>query len=320
MIIDRSVFFQCQKEIGVVPFSQSEAWLDANVHDGKMVFYVDDKENPKICCYGNTHHQRLIGERLIINGLCMSESIDSDSIKAFLKSIRGDGYDVITISDISIANPSFEVGIRRAGFVRPFGLDLCPMSLWVDLQSEWAFHRNWKRNVKKSITAGNKFVHVENPTLKDSEDFVNLFIKMQDRKSLGYMITPNSICKLLNGPFDLFFIEDAEANRISGRIEYCCKGLVYDIYAANTTDGVNTGAAYHIQQGVFEYYKNNGATVFDYGRIPPSDSPMDNIYVAKRYSGGQPIIYNGQWVFSKSTTKMYIMSLNSFVRTKQRYY
>lgn len=321
MIVSKDDFFKYQSKIEVVPFSQSEAWLDAN-HESQegIVYFVNKIDLPSICCYGECYHQRFIGRRLIINGISCSKGVDADNLRDFFKDIRDNGFDVVTISDISEYDPSFEVGIRRAGFIRPLGLNLCPLTMMVNLQGEFTFHRNWKRNVKKSIAAGNSLIHVDNPTIDDANCFVNLFVKMQDRKSLGYMITPESIDTLLKGPFDLFFIEDSVGERISGRIEYKNENFVYDIYAANISNGIKSGAAYHIQQGIFEYYKEKGVELFDYGRIPPSATEMDNIYVAKKYSGGYPIGYNGQWIYSNATWKLYLLSCNDFIHYKQHIY
>lgn len=321
MIINKTDFFQIQEHILNIPFSQTKAWLDSNfINQDGICYFVDSTDNPQICCFGNNMKQIGIGNRLDINGISYRPDISSDYIREFFLDIRKEEFNVITISDIDKYNSEFEVGIRRAGFIRPLGLELCPMTMIVNLDAEFSFHRNWKRNVKKSMSSNNKFKHVENPSIEDAKCFVDLFKTMQNRKNLGYMITVENIYNLFQGPFYIFFIEDENGKRISGRIEYRCGDLIYDIYAANTPEGIKSGAAYHIQQGIFEYYKTQGAKLFDYGRIPPSDNEMDQIFTAKKYSGGYPIGYNGQWVYSKSKLYLYLLSFNSFIRYKQHIY
>ena len=75
---------------------------------------------------------------------------------------------------------------------------------------------------------------------------------------------------------------------------------------------MSVGAAYLIQEGIFQYFKEQGYEKFDYGRIPPSDGKMDNIYIAKSYSGGRPIGYNGAWEYCNKLWRAYFYSLMSF--------
>lgn len=72
------------------------------------------------------------------------------------------------------------------------------------------------------------------------------------------------------------------------------------------------GAAYMIQEEIFQYFKRQGLERFDYGRIPPSDGKMDNIYIAKSHSGGIPIGYNGEWEYCNKLWRAYFYSLYSF--------
>ena len=99
---------------------------------------------------------------------------------------------------------------------------------------------------------------------------------------------------------------------ICERISYINNNQVYDVYAANSDTAMSVGAAYLIQEGIFQYFKEQGYEKFDYGRIPPSDGKMDNIYIAKSYSGGRPIGYNGAWEYCNKLWRAYFYSLMSF--------
>lgn len=222
------------------------------------------------------------------------------------------------ISDISEYDPNFEVGIRRAGFVRPLGLSVCPLTMIVDFSLPFSFHRQWKRNVKKSKECGNYFYLVEKPTYEDAKDFEHIFKQMSERKSLGAYHTAEQVLALLGDKFKLFFIENKNHERISARIEYTNGNSVYDVWAASTKEALKTGASYHIQEQIFEFFKSQGFEKFDYGRISPSADYMDNIYLAKTYSGGHPISYNGQWYFSQSPFLTFVMSFYQYFVKKRR--
>lgn len=84
------------------------------------------------------------------------------------------------------------------------------------------------------------------------------------------------------------------------------------MYAANSDEAISVGAAYMIQEEIFQYFKEQGFDRFDYGRISPSNGKMDNIYIAKSYSGGRPIGYNGEWEFCNKQWRAYFYSLMAF--------
>jgi len=324
MKIEKEQYWELIKQIDNVPTEQSYWWIDAiySEIESHLVYYIDSIEKPKISCVGLISKHRFIGKSLHIEGLCSGKQISESDIKSFFSSLINDNYDYISFSDICEYNPIFEVAIRRAGYIRPAGISLCPLTMMVDLQANFSFHRQWKRAVKKSIESGNLFEHIENPNHQSAVVFEELFKGMSARKGLGSYPKAEQVEKLLSKdtPYSLFVIRNNKGEIISSRIEYANQDLVYDVWAANSEEAMKTGAAYHIQEGVFNYYKGKGYSRFDYGRIPPSADYMDNIYIAKSYSGGFPVAYNGQWEFSKSNLVSYLLSFRSFILNRQRRY
>lgn len=323
MIVDKELFFSLQKKILNIPFNQTREWLECGVLESicKIVYIVDNIENPHIACWGRETSKFYFGRKLMIDGLSYDiSSIQHKDLTEFFNSLTKERYTTIEISDIEVYSPIFEIGIRRAGFVRPWGLSLCPMSILVDLQKDFQFHRNWRRNVKKSIDAGNKFIYVEKPTIYDAKKYVELFNSLKERKSIGYNLSVKEIYSLLQGEYDLFFIVDKNDRYLSGRIEYKCTDLVYDTYAATTFDGIKTGAAYHIQEFILDFYKKRGFRRFDYGRISPSQDKMDDIFLAKSYSGGAPVGYNGQWVYTTNKFKTFFKSIYFYLIKNDKCY
>jgi len=318
MIIDRHKFFNIQKSFSNVPFNQTEAWLETTGGIENTVFFIDREDNPQLCCWGRVFNRKFIGVHLLIDGLSANTS-NIKHIRDFFQNVVSNGYTIIEVSDIGYYNSNFEIGIRQAGFVRPL-LSLCPLTLLVNLQEDFQFHRNWKRNVRKATTNNINFKVVDKPAIQDCEVFSSLFNQLKDRKGLGFNVIPESLYKLLaSEEYKLFFAMGENNKYLSARVVYITKKSAYDVYAANSGEGIKSGAAYYIQENILYYLKQNGVETFDYGRIPPSSNEMNNIYVAKSYSGGVPMQYNGQWVFNKSRKIDLIYNLLKYYRKQRRY-
>lgn len=322
MRVSKEDFFAIQQKVGFIPFEQTRVWLDSSGLEKlcKIIYLVDSDKNPTIACWGRETSRRFFGRKLMIDGLAYSPEIQHKKLTEFFTDITTMGYNTIEISDICKYNPNFEIGIRRAGFVRPWGLELCPMSMIVHLQEDFNFARNWRKNVKKSREAENQFEYVEHPSLEDAKHYVELFGALKERKGITYQLLPEEIHQLLQGGYDLFFVKSKDGKYLSGRIEYPYGDLVYDTYAATCAEGIKTGAAYQIQEDIFYFYRERGYLRFDYGRIPPSKDHMDNIYLAKSYSGGEPIGYNGQWIYFTSRKKYALMVAYMRVLHKSKIY
>lgn len=307
MTVNKDVFFECQIKLERIAFTQTQEWFYSCGYDKfkQVDFFIDAECNTKIACWGVVTTSRLLRRKLIINGVSSNKNITEKEYKNFFKYILKQGYDMIDISDIDEYDINFEVGIRRAGFTRPFGLNLCPLSIIVDIaEKKYSFHRNWKRQAKKSKDAGNEFVVIHNPSMEDCEKFVTLFQSLKNRKSLGFNLSKHELAELFKSKkYKLFFIRNSVGRELCGRIEFLHNGLVYDVYAANSDEALACGAVYHIQEEIFNSCSDMGGVFFDYGRVSPSADHMDNIYVSKSYSGGRVIQYNGQWHYASSKLK-----------------
>lgn len=319
MIVDKDYYFANLYKMDVIPFLQSEEWVNSlmfgefNFTD---VYIVNSLEEILIMCFGRVTQNWLYGKKLMIDGISVKREVDVNQMRDFFKSLLLEDFDIVEISDISQYNPNFEIAIRQAGYKRPLGLNLCPMSLIVDLQNDFSFHRNWRRAVKKSKDFENVFSVEETPNNSDILDFIDLFGELKKRKGLGFDLTIEQLNLLLKGNYKLFYIKNKDGRKIASRISYVNDNLVYDVYAANSDEAIKTGAVYHIQEEILNYYKNLGLRYFDYGRISPSNDDMNNIYVSKSFSGGYPIAYNGQWNFYKSQIIEYFYSFLLFVKRK----
>lgn len=323
MIISEEEYRNILLKIEDIPFTQTVVWCENEMQSFgfDIVYYADSIENPCVACSGRVTNKPVLGKKLMIDGICKKKDVTFSQLESFFSSLLAKEFSIVEISDISPYCPEFEVAIRKAGFIRPLALSLCPMSLIVDLQQDsWSFHRNWRRNVKKSINEGNEFVVVDSPHMEDAVTFVTLFNELKSRKNLHFSLSANQVYALISNGYRLFFIKNKDGHYIAGRIEYECGDLVYDVYAANSDEAIKTGAAYQIQESIFRYYHKKGFAKFDYGRISPSANRMNDIYLSKSYSGGNPIGYNGQWCWYKSQLIEYLYSFLIFYLHKHSRY
>lgn len=321
MKVSKHLFFDIISKFEVVPFLQSKGWYESMNFDN-VEFHVDSDKDPNIGFWGIITNHRLLGKKLIVDSYCHKSSISPKQVtKFFLDLIDSDEYDSIYLSDIEEADANTQIALRRGGFIRPLALRLCPMSIIVDTTTDFNFHRNWRRQVTKSINAGNKFEIYTSPSDEILENFVKLFNELKDRKSLGFGLSVFGLRKLLESQeFFLSLISTSDGRPLCGRMTYLRGGHAYDVYAANADEALTTGAVYQNQQELFEYLKSIGTIDFDYGRIPPGRDSMDNIYIAKSYSGGRPILYNGEWEYTKSNNINWLYSLYRFCIHKAKRY
>src|SRR5690554_1662546 len=323
MKVDREKFFDIQAKFDNIPFTQTEEWLLSEYSDrlDDVLYFVNSLDDPQICCWGIYSKIRFLGYQLNLSGETLKKDISIRTITSFYQEIANEDYTVVNVSSINTYNVDFEIGIRRAGFIRPLGMSLCPLSILVNLQEPFNFHRNWRRNVRKSIKASVRFKHIEKPTTKDIISFIELFNQLKERKDLGFKLSEKGIAELFkNQRFRLFFVYDKDDKPIAARIVYLMNNRSYDVYAANSRQALQCCSVYLIQQKILEYLQDLKIEEFDFGRIPPGTDNMDSIYISKSYSGGIPISYNGQWIYSKKKWIDLLYTIAKFlIRGDKRY-
>lgn len=321
MRVDKETFFKLQSEFEYVPYNQTEEWLESFYKNSTVVYYVNDIRRPLICCWGIVHNRPIIKRHLRIEGASINGKLSSDLVRDFYKYILSEGFDLVEVSDLNIYNIDYEIGIRRAGYIRPLGLSLSPLSMILRLNEPFNFHRNWRRNVKLSKEQGIRFLYLDNLSVNHAKEFIKLFFELKMRKKLRFTLSLDIIMKLINnGRYKLFFVLDKGNNHLAGRIVYVHRKNAYDVFAANSSRALAYGAVYYLQEEILNFLKNQGVDVFDYGRISPSSDSRDNVYLSKCYSGGYPILYNGEWQYAKYKFYYYIKSISLFcLRNKELY-
>lgn len=316
-------FFALQSNIKRIPFTQSKGWHDYQLNNNQSFkYFVDHKKHVKIAIWGKEQKIPLSGKKiLLINGETLSKEVNEKVIKAFYSSLLNIPYAGIEINSNNEYDIEFEIGLRRAGFVRPIGLFSCPLTIDFEFQENFVFNRNWKRNIKKAVEAELVFEEKKNITTDTAVQVVSMFRELSKLKNLSYTLEKDNTLTLLNSPdMRTFLVYDSKGKPVAARIIHDNKPFASDVYAANSLQARDCGATYFIMQRIFEQLKIEGYQKFDFGRIPPSNHASDNVYDFKNASRGKKIQYNGEWVFyTNKNIEIAMFFYKLFKLKKQRY-
>lgn len=293
-------FFNIQNNFPSVPFTQSEGWYKyLKSKDRIIAFFVDDLLDAKIACWGREYKIPFTRNKLLyIDGECYKTTISEEEIKAFYSDLTKLPYWGIEVNSNNRYNINYEIGIRRAGFLRPIISYSCPLTIEIDLGADFNFNRNWHRNIKKAIDAQLVFSEmiVVDPLLL--EGIVQIFGEMSDLKKLKYKLESTSLSNLVSSADIRTFLVRSKSGRIiSARIIHEYKGILSDVFAANSNEGRNCGASYFLMDSLLKLFKEEEKLKFDFSRIPPSKTRTDSVYVFKNATRGRKIQYNGEWVY-----------------------
>lgn len=324
MIVDIEKFNKAIKIIGNPPFEQTLGWINFKSQENiEYLFFTDDEINPSIACFGRLMRKKGIGKILDIAGEVLTKNISSKQIAKYYSSIISDSKcDMITCNSTGEYNCNFEIGLRRAGFTRPFGYRTCPLTIFVDLVGERKPDRMWKRNLKKAQEYNLDFEIVDAPTIDDATDFVRFFMELKEMKSLSYSLNVDKVLELTQADgYKLFFVSK-NGHRLCGRILFIDESShkSYDVFAANSFESRKYSATHFMMENIFEYLKNIGINNFDFSRVPPSNNETDSVYLFKHSSGGYPVQYNGEWQWSKNKYLPLLFCIyNFFIRRAHNY-
>src|SRR5690554_5091653 len=251
-INDSERFFKIQKKIKKIPFTQSEGWYNsAKLKNNKNIcFYVDNENDVNIAIWGNVQKIPFTKKNIfLVNGESISKNIDEKNVKNFYEKLCQLGYVGIELNSNNEYDIEFEIGLRRAGFMRPIGFFVCPLTINYQLQDDFSFNRNWKRNVKKAVAAELRFEEVKTITKEIVETIISMFKEMSDLKNLGYELEEHSLTSLIeSSDMRLFIVYDKTNKAVAARIVHDNKPYASDVYAANSLEARVNGATYFIMQ------------------------------------------------------------------------
>lgn len=322
-IKDKNKFFSIQKKLPHITFTQSRGWYNyLHKEWNSIVFFVDDEKDAKIALWGKEQKIPFLRKKILrIEGECYHPDLSEKVFKSFYLELAQLPYAGIEINSNNPYNIDYEVGIRRSGFKRPIALYACPLTIEINLQEEFKFDNNWKRNVKKAELNNLFFEELEIAHERHITSIVNMFTEMAGFKGLGYRLEREALAKLLSSSDVRTFVAKQQDNEfVAARIIHVNNNYVTDVFAANSMNARNTGAAYFIMEKILDLLKKEQKAFFDFGRIPPSNHATDSVYVFKNASRGKKIQYNGEWAYYKNSMIEGLLYLyKRFVLKKQRY-
>ena len=177
MIIDKDPFFQIVEKFEYIPFEQTLAW--ENYKDegaSQFIHFVDNKSTPNICCWGRIIKKPLVGKILDIQGEIKQTTITNKQIQHFWKNVIEEAScNMITYNSVSEYSCDYEISMRRAGFTRPLGNRVCPLTIFVQTQEDRDADRNWRRNLKKSLSENLVFKPINQPTVENAQEISRMF-------------------------------------------------------------------------------------------------------------------------------------------------
>lgn len=316
-------FFQLQKIFTHVPFTQSQGWYDYMMQQGNsIVFFVDNENDTNVALWGREQKIPFYGKKIFrIDGECFKSNLSEKKIKDFYSKLATLPYVGIEINSNNRYLIWFEIGLRRAGFVRPIAFFLSPLTIEIDLCNSFNFDRKWRKSVEKATQEELHFAELDEVNQYLLQDIVLMFQEMAELKNLSYRLEEDSLSKLLASPdIRLFVVKNRENKVIAARVvhEHC--EYLSDVFAANSLESRNCGATYFLMDNILALFKKEGKKFFDFGRIPPSNHASDSVYVFKNASRGSRVQYNGEWVYYKKRwVEAAIFVYKHFVLKKQRY-
>jgi hypothetical protein len=322
-IISSDDFFELQSKFKQVPFTQSKGWYKYLKAQGKkVVFFTNDKSNDvRLLFFATTRTLPVVNKTILfIDGEVYKDDLSEKVFKKSFFALKALGYSGIEINSNNPYIVEYEIGIRRAGYIRPLGSFSCPLTIDVDLSKAPNFSSPWTRDVKKAVKNELEFSEVIKLSDEIVDEVVEVFCEMADLKKLNYKLESISLKSLLQSEdIRLFVVQDANGKILSARIIHVSYPFSSDIFAANSITSRSCGAAYFIMQNIFEILHEEGFKHFDFGRIPPSDHATDNIYQFKSLTGDS-IQYNGNWSFYENKWLEFLMfCFKNFKLKLQRY-
>ena len=303
-IISKDLFFEITKQFECVPYTQTLGWHSYFISDEKddFVFLVDDESKPQIACFG--HVKRALGfKMLLIEGECLKlASYKSVLIKSFYEGFPQLNFDMVEVVSNSIYNSEFEIGIRRAGFLRPVGSFSMPLSNWINLKEEIQYNSNWKRNNKKSLDFKLSFELHETPTDDLIQTVISLYNQFTQEKGFAHQLHVESTKRLLQSDnFSLAVVTNEEKSIVSFIIFHQNKHHAGLLYAAKSEDAKENGATFFMYSSLFEALKDKGIETFDMEKLVPSTHSTDGVFLFKDGVKGDRVVYNGEWSWYKKS-------------------
>ncbi|MDD2797790.1 MAG: GNAT family N-acetyltransferase [Bacteroidales bacterium] len=301
-IRNKEQYFDLLKEFDYIPYTQTESWY--KLYSARKPihtrFFVDNLEQPEIAFFG--YQKRFLGFKMFfIEGESFKHlPVDGKKLKSLFEDLQSVGFDVIEMDSSLPYDPQYEIGMRRAGFLRPVGLFSSSFSSLVNTNAPNDFDRNWKQNLKKAEKVNLRYEFSETIDKDQITEFYAMYQEMLDRKRVSDSTKFVQFLELIDQPgFGFCSVKNDEDKIICAVIFYHYNGEGVDLYRVTSLEARSNGASFFIYKHLFSSLAEFGLSSYDMGRLTPSIHSKDAIFTFKSGAGGVFIIYNGEWAWYK---------------------
>ncbi len=317
--VSQQRFYEAISDFAWVPFTQNQAYCQSQVPADTLRYYLDSNDLPQIGCVG--FHRTCFGLQLLrILGEC-KKSIDLpiSIVSDFYEQLTHIGYHIVQINSDTPYLPENEVAMRLAGFLRPVGMYSTTLSKIISTDPEkHHFNKHWRNNLNKSKRHNLKFRVIENPSEKDIRDFADKYGELLERKHFNDTLSYQQLALLMGDKhFRMVVVEDADSERVAGRIMYVYGRTAYGLYSFTNEKGREMSASYFLYEQQCKYLYDNNIEFFDVGRISPGKSQKNGIFYFKDGISGNYVQYLGEWEYVRNRLLTPLVYLIKSVKNKQ---
>lgn len=322
LVKQAKTFFELQKGFKKIPFSQSEGWYLYLFSLGKSIIFLSDgKETPNILCWGVERKVPLTKLKLItIQGECYRNDISERSLKEFYKNIDSLEYCGVEIFSDSYYNISFEIGLKLAGYKRLLGSFSSNLSIEVNLENELKFDRNWSGNIKKGKKSNLVCLEVLEFDDKVLDQIFGIFDDMSKSKNLAFHNRKGLTALIKSLDMRVFMLFDEDGCPLTVSVIHANFPFSTYVYAASSSTLKMRHGSHYLVYYVLNTLVNEGFKLYDFCKIPVSESKRNGIYMFKKGVRGTKIQYNGQWSkYNNIFIELLMFFYRLFVERKPRY-
>jgi hypothetical protein len=150
-LFDTELYFNKIQEFEHIPYVQSRAWHKYLISKGeKLVYFIDNPNDTLIAFFGREKRIPFTRQRiLLVDTPLIKPGLSEKTIRNRFLPLIQEKYIGIEIDSISQYNIEYEIGLRRAGFIRPLILSKCPLTIKIELDKPFNFDTKRKHGVKK---------------------------------------------------------------------------------------------------------------------------------------------------------------------------
>lgn len=315
-------FFKLQSSFKKIPHSQSKGW-NSYLHqlNKNIIYFVDSVHDTKIACWGVEHKLPIIRKKILrISGECYRSNIVEKEILTFYDEIMDLEYDGIEIVSDSYYNINFEIGIKLAGYKRPMGTFSSNLSIEIDLEKKTNFDNNWKGNIRKGIKNQLYVTEIKDFNKSNLHEIFRMFDELSNSRSLNRHNRCALEALLLSRDFRTFMVYDKNKIPLAVNVIHINEPYASFVYAANSLELREKYGSHFIVNYVIKILKDEKFKFFDLCRIPVSKGNKKGIYLFKKGTRGNKILYNGEWCYYKNFfVEGMMFAYKVLIQKKERY-